>query len=356
MLFVFVLNIFTVLSAAMSSVYKNDFGLRISFLLIFLFFALRYDFGNDYMAYLNDMQNYKNGGDIYYKGYEYGWMFLYYFFAPFGFFSLQIFIASLHSFVFYFFIKNFVDRKYYWFAVFILVFHPGITLILSSAMRQHLAVLFFILSIWSALRNKYFLSIILIFISLIFHSSASFLFLSLAFIYVFRTFGYLQIFILGVLFFITAYFRESVLEFIVLNMVDNESIYIDYVRDENQATTDNAFGLGVALKILEYFVFFIFAQLDKNSRNVVFYNLVFLSLVITLLGFIGMPLVGRINFYYYPMLMIAFPLIFRKINNILLRYCYIVFLILFTLYNFLDFFRSPVYMKAFGEYHTIFSA
>jgi len=55
-------------------------GLKISYFLIFLFLSLRYDFGNDYMPYLEDYLGLQrlDRSELYFKGNEVGWLFLNY--------------------------------------------------------------------------------------------------------------------------------------------------------------------------------------------------------------------------------------------------------------------------------------
>ena len=76
-------------------------GLKISFFIIFLFLALRYDYGNDYAGYLDGFYeinkhswiDYTNTKELFH--YEAGWVFLNRLFEPLGFFAM---IASLAAF------------------------------------------------------------------------------------------------------------------------------------------------------------------------------------------------------------------------------------------------------------------
>jgi len=108
--------------------YKN--GLKISFFTIFLFLSLRYNFGNDYMGYLNSFletnsYNTFNLSSISYKGYEIGWVLLTRLFGPIGFFAMTAILAALTCIVFYRFIRKYVPPQYYWISIFLYVFSPS---------------------------------------------------------------------------------------------------------------------------------------------------------------------------------------------------------------------------------------
>ena len=144
MIVTIILGFFSVLFAFLAK-YKNVmWGLKASFTLIFLFLSLRYNFGNDYKAYLEAFYN--NYGyssiDFFDKSnqFESGWMFLNYLFQPFGFFAMTAVLAFFHCMVLYNIVNKFVPKKQQWFAVFIYVFNPYFMLVYSSAMRDRKSV------------------------------------------------------------------------------------------------------------------------------------------------------------------------------------------------------------------------
>ena len=59
-----ILGIFSVLSAFLARYTNTRWGLKLSFILIFLFLALRYNFGNDYDNYLNVFNEIKQYNDV----------------------------------------------------------------------------------------------------------------------------------------------------------------------------------------------------------------------------------------------------------------------------------------------------
>ncbi len=146
-----ILNIIVVLFAYLARYRRTKFGLKVSFFLIFLFLALRYDYGNDYPGYLKHFLVINQYAWIDYFGkslqFEPGWTFLCRLFEPLGFFAMTAVLALFNCVVYYRFIKKYVPPAYYWFAVFLYVFTPGFMLIHSSAMRQSVAITLFIFSI-----------------------------------------------------------------------------------------------------------------------------------------------------------------------------------------------------------------
>ena len=169
-------NIVFVLLAYLAQ-YKNQaYLLKVSFFLIFLFLALRYNFGNAYKIYLEDFLVINSYQLIDYSDeslyYERGWLFLYRLFQPLGFFALIAVLAAFNCFVYYHLIKKYVLPGYYWFAVFLYVFTLGFMLVHCTAMRQSLAIALFLFSIDYIHKKdaiRYFLCIGL---ASLFHSSA----------------------------------------------------------------------------------------------------------------------------------------------------------------------------------------
>ena len=145
-------NIVFVLLAYLAQYKNQEYLLKFSFFLIFLFLALRYDYGNDYQSYLNVFLNLERSGSIdrFYDSndhFELGWLYLCQLFQPLGFFAMVTMLAAFNCFIYYSFIKKFVPPHYYWFSLLLYTFDPGMMLVHSSAMRQSLAISIFIYSI-----------------------------------------------------------------------------------------------------------------------------------------------------------------------------------------------------------------
>jgi hypothetical protein len=67
-------------------------------------------------------------------------------------------------------------------------------------------------------------------------------------------------------------------------------------------------------------------------------------------------MIARLYFYLLPIFMAVYPVVFLSVKKAAVRLLLLGLIIFFTLYQFYFFFQSDVWRKAFGTYHTIFSA
>ncbi len=344
-----------VLFALSSRYQKSDNGLKFSFLIIFLFLALRFDFGNDYRPYLlmfNDISGDKTFSPSLYR-IEIGWYTLNYAFRTIGFFAMTILLAAFSCTIVYRFIKKYVSKQYYWIAVFVYVFHPSQMLILSSAMRQAVAVSLFIVSIDFLIQRSYIKYIIIIFISTLFHESAYILFGVILLPLIHWKISVTKIALIFSLFVMSLFFAQNVYNYIDVFTENYFNNYIFYVEDSNTKYDFNL-GLGFVLNMLIYLIIFYFIRGDKNFTYNIFYKLSVLSFLLIPFG-LAVQLTSRLNFYFIPSLMIVLPIAISRIKNPF-RSVLIVVVVLFYLYNINVFFTSDVYKLAFGTYKTIFSS
>lgn len=351
-------NIIAILFAWVESAYHFKKGLFFSVLVIFLFLSLRFDFGNDYDDYLNifnEINSYSNFSltNFSIKGNEIGWVYLNYLFEPLGFFALQIFLAGFSCFVLYKFIKKFVAPKYYWWAIFIYTCQPYHMLVLSSAMRQAVVVSLFLLAINFLIDKKPFHYIGIILIGTLFHSTAYFLFpiVILSYIKIQLKFNYifLIVFLFFGLYMFTGEIFNQVQHFISLYF---EKEYSGHIQQEVKEVT---VGIGFILNFIIYIILFYYTQHQNPTWKIIILNIVIISFLIIPLSF-SLPLITRLNFYFTPLLMVAYPLAFENIKKNTTRIGFIVLIALSTIYQFFYFFNSETWVEKFYEYKTIFSA
>lgn len=350
-------NLIAVFFAWLESARIFKHGLKFSLFTVFLFLALRYDFGNDYMGYLENFL-FVNSFSVFdatlfrIKGNELGWLYLNRFSGPIGFFGMTALLAAFTGIVLYRFIKNYVPPQYYWFAVFVYVFSPYQMLVLSSAMRQAVGVVLFLLAVDFIVNKKVIWYLLLITLATLFHSSAAFLYPLILLAYINWKIRFRHLLIVGLLFVILIIYRVKLFEIIESAVVTYFDYYEVYTR---QVDFGIGVGLGFALMIMiRYFMFF-YMQNDRNNTHNVLYKIIIISFLIIPLGF-GVQLIGRLNFYLAPVLMAVYPIVFLKIRNPEVRLGFIGVVVIFILYGFFSFFQSPVWEKAFGTYQTIFSA
>ena len=151
MSFIVTTNIIIIFLGYLSKSRKLSYLYELSFIMIFMITAFRFDFGTDYLNYYHMFYQISSSSNlidlIYTFNLEYGWLLLNYLFKELGFFTLIVFISGYLTFVYYYLIKRYVHRHYYWLALFIYLFYSDIMLIQLSALRQAISISLFMISI-----------------------------------------------------------------------------------------------------------------------------------------------------------------------------------------------------------------
>jgi len=350
-------NIIAVFFAWLQDSNQFKHGLKLSLFTVFLFLALRYDFGNDYMGYLDnflEVNRYSIWDSSLFriKGNELGWLYLNRLFGPFGFFAMQAVLAGFTCIVLYKFITNYVPHKYYWFAMFFYLFYPGSMLTLSSAMRQQVAVIIFLLAFDFIVQKRWFLYLVLITIATTFHSSAIFLYPFILLSYFNWKLSFSQVLIISIAFVLPIIYVKEVFGFLETLVIEQFDFYEVYTKGSDFSID---VGAGFALNILIYLVVLYFAQSESRKKELLLYKIAVLSLFLIPISF-AIPLIGRLGMYLYPVMMAVYPMVFIKMKKTGPRLLYIGVVLFITIYQFYMFFQSPVWIRAFSEYNTIFSA
>ncbi|MEG0012249.1 MAG: EpsG family protein [Muribaculaceae bacterium] len=362
MITVTIVNIIAVFFASL--VRKNQFkyGLEVAFIIIAIFLSLRYDFGNDYMAYYKMFYDVGNldwilqnwNGDVIVEGSrEIGWVFMCWLFKPIGFFGMVAVLSCFQCWVYYQFIKRYVPKELYWFAILVYVFSAGLMLTHSSMMRQGLSVALFVLSTNYIFNKKWLIAAFLIFIAYTFHKSAMILF---PFIFI----GYLKnininktwqialIILYIVLVTLAPQFQDS---FVAIALILGND---DYIKYYNSGTVAYSFGLG---GILNYIILaIILFSINKQDILIKSLFLIFIIGQFTLPLAIIAPGAGRLNFYFSIFSIAVYPLIYYHFKNSFLKYPILGIILLLIFYSYFEFFQSEIWIDKFSTYQTIFSA
>jgi hypothetical protein len=335
-------------------VQKSDLGLKLSFVLIFLFLGLRYDFGNDYETYIGLFNRVNENPDIafdqkMYLFYEPGWMILNWLFRPIGFFGMTIFLALVYSIAIYKLIKKYIPSKYYWLVIFLLIFNPGFLLVHSTTMRQTVAILLFIFSINFIVNKNYLRFILCIALAATFHYTSLIILLISPFFFNNRkvsiVYGtllfslYLFIFLFGS--FLAPYFGQVV------------SLFSEKYEAYSDKGIANS-GLGFLLYSI---LFLMTLNLEKiqDEKISLFFKLTIVYFMLIPFALI-IEMTSRIGMYFLPAVLIVYPYIFKTLKPRISRYIFLFGIMLFSMYQFFQFFYSTTYRDYFMEYHTFFSA
>jgi transmembrane protein EpsG len=350
---VIILCIFSVFFAWLEDTNQYKHGLRVSFFLIFIFLALRYNFGNDYHSYLElfqEVQGYefsnllKTDWKV-----EFGWIFLCWICSPFGFFGMIILLALFNSILFYLLFKRYAPKGYYSLSIFLYLATPELFLIHSSAMRQALSTLIFLFSLRYIYERKIIKYTLCIIVASFFHTSA----LILLPVYL-LTFVRGQISkILGV-----AVFSLYILIFYFGQYIISNSDVLTIGYFDKYLTYSGVSSVGSGIGVIYFsvlLILFLFYQRFVNEEYGLIFKIAIISYFFIPLSFF-IPMVGRLDMYFTPALIFGFPILYIYIKNKKYKLTFIILLVFMVGYQFFIFFYSKTYGHAFFEYNTIFSS
>lgn len=344
---------------------KDERALKCAFILLTIFWSLRYGWGNDYMQYLEHFNSIKthNIGLFDFEGYDqlfvksdYLWYILNNIFGPFGFFSLIIVLSIIENYIIYKFIANNVPPKWYWLSVFIYCFSIEFYLIGASMMRQWLALCLFVIATNFLLQKKIIPYFIICVLAFFIHSSAGILLLCIPF-------AYLQNIKIGnkylILFFLflfawyiiaPIYLRDYAYLFFDLN---DEGAYNAYEMTDMGDTGLSVFGI-----ISNYFVpltGFLMLYLNGETKSRILASVFILQLIFVPLGSV-IPIFGRITTYFTSLGIVVWPLAIYEVSKTKFSQYGIAFLCLLLILNirgYIGFFSDPIWEKDYSTYTTI---
>lgn len=345
------LGIITTLLAYFARRSTSLIYLKISFIFIFIFSALRYNFGNDYFSYyrifleITQQPSIDWSGKYIYLRIEPAWILLNWLFKPFGFFAMVAFLAIFNCYAYYNFIKKYVPSNYYWFAIFIYVFSPYFLLIQLSAMRQATAIGFFLISLDYLLKKDVWRYCICIAFASLFHTSAIFLLP----VYFLR-FGQFNLNIavktwVFIIFIISLCFSDFFQPYIRLLVTDYIPIYAHY---ENPSDINTGWGV-IYNSIMLGFILYYAKYLTVESSF--FFKIAILSFFVIPLTLV-VSMIDRISLYLQTALLTVYPIIFSN-TKAYIRIPIICLIFLYVWVSFYMFFKSPIYIKFFSNYQTI---
>lgn len=354
MILYIVVSLFAVILAYISGQTKNSKILVLAFALPTIFLAIRYDFGSDYMGYLEYYQRTVQNNfhdSLTATRFEPGWGFICKLSQPIGFFGLVIVLTIFEMLVFYYMCVKYVPAQYYWLALFILLLNPVLMLTFTSMMRQTLAVSLGLIAIDGIIHQKRIVPLLLIVIATQFHNSAYVLFpvIILSFFSdVKKVFYLLAAFIVAVPI-LFAFFSDSLVTvFNLLIDVEQFNYYDVYVGEES----NNAFGIGDGINLLLLLLLFIFnTRFDNDMRLITvlyafyipFFFIVFIA-----------PMISRLSFYFVVLQILCYPNLVRVIKNPTSKMAILILIIPYTFYSLYTCYNSA-WGHYFHDYITIFS-
>lgn len=337
---------------------KRSFDwLLLAFVIIYIFQAIRFDFGNDYVLYSTKFYEARDLGFSFleiskYSGeanVETGYILLCKLFL---FNNFQLFIAFLsliNCIAYYKLIKNHVPKKYYWFALAIYLIWPVGMLIQISAIRQTIAIC---MAIWAFkyFQSKNFLKYeLLVLIAASIHSSAIILapifFLNYAAVLKKYMMVLIPALFIGVFAFSELYFSASA------SIISDFFTQYTYVLGSHSNTRSLTIVEVIMKVVLISVILYLYKHGSLIQRQYVIlgYFFILFSILVSVI-----PFSDRLMMYFVPFIIIALSHSFKIIKNSLLKKGLVAMILLYVMIQFYRFFFSEVWGEHYYIYKTIF--
>lgn len=316
----------------------------LSFGVLFLFLALRYDYGNDYMSYLSTheainagLQPLLGNGEIFYK-------------------SLNLLISNfyvfiaIHSFfyiiIIFFLIKNNLYKKQYWFAVLILLINPYLFLVHLSSLRQTIAICIIIIAVHFATKGRAILYFLFVGIAIGFHQSA----IVMVFVYFLLNQKKINVIkaatIFGTLFILLLTpMLDIIIRWSLEYFPKNYTYYYQQgLQNSLRATIISFF----------FFLLILFNINKLSGKEIVYGKLSLIAMIIQLLAY-KVSMINRIGMYFDIYLIITLPLVFSKMNKGKIKVLLFTAMLLIFILRYWSFFIDEVWIDSYRDYKTILS-
>lgn len=326
-------------------------NLAVAFILLFVFAALRYNFGNDYPAYFENFLKVKAGLSVYGDQVLFEWLNRY---SPSYYFLIAV--TSLFTiYTFYWLIRNYVSEKCWPMAMLILLINPYLFLMSLSAIRQTISMCLFIFSIHFAYKRKPIPYFLLIAAASLFHTSALLL-LPVYFIAnekkFSKTFSAVTVFA-TVLLLVSSSLFSNIIES-MLSAIDVSNYWYYYKQDEGNS-------LRATLLSAVYFIYVVINLPYLKGKTLMFSKLYLLAAICALLSY-KVSMITRVQQYFDIFSIVSLPMIMEanlerckglRLMNVLNRYIFPLLILAIYVLRYYSFFTNPLW-EPFTEYHTIF--
>lgn len=340
--------------------YKNKYIQRVAFVVLFLFAALRFMYGNDYYNYYLWFNYIHAGHDSPFKtellyNLLNQWL-------P----SFPVLVALSSAFlilVVYRLITKNLPTNYAWLGICIFVICPALFLMNLSALRQSIATCFFVIGVNFACKKKYLLYLAMVIVAALFHKSAILL---LPFCLIVNTRPVKPwacwLILLGILILLMS-------SNLLLNIVVWVATQFGDVNYIVMAEQDMQNSIRATLLTSVYFFYVLFNLPKLKGKHLIFGKLYLLSPILGILAR-EISMLTRLQMYFDIFAIVALPSIFMEIRsrgpikvnrrNVLItfwdcvnKYAMPVLIVTIYLLRYYSFFTNDMW-RAFFTYRTIF--
>lgn len=354
---IIILNIIVVFIAFFARFKQVKYALEFSFFIIYLFTALRYNYGTDYSQYQSIFESVASYSSIFainsvYFETEKAWLIVCYLFKPIGFFGMMFVLSAFICYTYYAMIKKYVDVKYYWLAVLLYVFTIDIMLIQFSALRQAIAITLFLTSIRYLVEKrspvKY---LILNVLAGSIHSSAYFMIIFVVFAFIKDWNSNKAGYIISAVFFVLLFAGKYLLNYLpIVSTIFAGDRYLGIFDSEIDSTTTL---IGGAFWSLLFIIVVYYSRFQSESFKYLFllYSLFFMSYILTNLIWIG----DRMGYYFAPFSIIVIPQLIESVNLKVLKIALLTLFLMLVFSKLISFYSYDYFVIGYEDYQTIFS-
>lgn len=345
----------------------NNWGFIVAMILLSIFCAIRWEWGNDMVGNANIFEQYGIENVKFWdlekisvlnvradRSNEIGWSILNILCQPVGFFGMTILLSFFEGFVVYWFIKKYVPRGYVTFAVFLYTFNPNLMVLGCSMMRQWLAICLILIAASLLEKKRYFYYVLVVILASAFHSSALFC-LIFPFLSLMRNVRFsstsaisFSLLILVWIFFFGRFMGDAISPLFQYSFFSQYELYI---HSSMQTAT---VGLGSFMNIIVCLLCFFLLNKGTNEMKVMAW--VYSGYLIILPFVTLIPLASRIIFYFEGFSLAVIPNGIKYSKNNPAKWFIVIWIIFWYIYMYVGFFNAKVWRDAYMEYHTIFEA
>ncbi len=350
-------NIYALILSLLGSKRGRSIYFLIALVAIFVFLAIRYDYGNDLPTYRGLFESYEfvDLADIVAEKdsvYEIGYRVLNKAFSPLGFSVLLSFCAFLSMWGYYYFARKAVDGPYLFFALFILVFNPNLVLTQSSAVRQTIAISIFFLSSPFLVSRRLVPYLACCLLAMTFHFSAIVL-LPFYFIISPKPVEFKRLLpLIGLFFALVLYGRFFVGLAINFALTALGLRYAGFYSSGVFKLFEMGSGIRIYFSAIMMLVLMKLGEGCEGYKAVAIKAAVYAPIMLAL-GF-GFPLAGRLSMYLEPFSAMAVPIAISRLRYRSVKYLAIIFYATYLLATYYAFFRDPIWRDSFATYTNIF--
>lgn len=350
MIQVVIVNIICVFLSFLAKDRRFVYAFPLAFVLLTIFYGIRYDFGNDYWNYWSVYEECTGQYIDFDIDIEPGWNILCYLSKPIGYFGFVFVLTVVDNFIVFKMIRKHVNRQWWWLAMFIFVFTFNFMLLGTSMMRQYLAMLLCVIAIPFIYERKLWKFLLVIGIAFSIHQTSIILLPTYLFAYLrpkFNSYLFISCTLAFIVFLII--FSEQLFDILgyatELTVIEKYSSYLS--GDEGIKS------VGIVVDLMMMCI--VMKQYPKQRSLQVYFCILMLSFLILPFTFKLVMLV-RLMLYFSFFSIVCYPKVFQSIKYKWISYPIMLVYIAYSLRRSLGSYTGETYWEFFEHYQTIFSS